>query len=43
MRANPARLPKLGPDAKSQCTVEYRDNKPVHVTQIVVSTQHLDE
>ena len=32
----------LGPDAKSQVTVEYRDGKPVGVTQIVLSTQHLD-
>jgi S-adenosylmethionine synthetase len=37
------RAPKLGPDAKSQCTVQYENNKPVRVTQIVVSTQHLDE
>ena len=35
--------PKLGPDAKSQVTVRYADGKPVAVTQIVVSTQHLDE
>jgi S-adenosylmethionine synthetase len=34
---------KLGPDAKSQVTIEYKDGKPVGVTQIVVSTQHLDE
>jgi S-adenosylmethionine synthetase len=34
---------KLGPDAKSQVTVRYEDGKPVGVTQIVVSTQHLDE
>lgn len=33
----------LGPDAKSQVTVRYADGKPVGVTQIVVSTQHLDE
>ncbi|MFO1150145.1 MAG: methionine adenosyltransferase [Alsobacter sp.] len=33
----------LGPDAKSQVTVRYEDGKPVGVTQIVVSTQHLDE
>jgi S-adenosylmethionine synthetase len=33
----------LGPDAKSQVTVRYEDGKPVEVTQIVVSTQHLDE
>jgi S-adenosylmethionine synthetase len=34
---------KLGPDAKSQVTVRYRNGKPVGVTQIVLSTQHLDE
>ncbi len=33
---------KLGPDAKSQVTVRYVDGKPVGVTQIVLSTQHLD-
>jgi S-adenosylmethionine synthetase len=36
------REPKLGPDAKSQVTLRYVDHKPVHATQIVVSTQHLD-
>ena len=35
--------PKLGPDAKSQVTVRYENGKPVEATQIVVSTQHLDE
>jgi S-adenosylmethionine synthetase len=34
--------PKLGPDAKSQVTLRYVNGKPVEVTQIVVSTQHLD-
>ena len=34
---------KLGPDAKSQVTVQYEGGKPVGVTQIVVSTQHLDD
>ncbi|HYF53966.1 MAG TPA: methionine adenosyltransferase [Salinarimonas sp.] len=34
---------KLGPDAKSQVTVRYENGRPVGVTQIVVSTQHLDE
>jgi S-adenosylmethionine synthetase len=34
---------KLGPDAKSQVTVRYVDGKPVEVTEIVLSTQHLDE
>jgi S-adenosylmethionine synthetase len=33
----------LGPDAKSQVTVRYEDGKPTGVTQIVLSTQHLDE
>ena len=32
----------LGPDAKSQLTLRYVDGKPVEVTQIVISTQHLD-
>ena len=34
---------KLGPDAKSQVTVRYANGKPVEATQIVLSTQHLDE
>jgi S-adenosylmethionine synthetase len=33
----------LGPDAKSQVTVRYRDGKPSAVTEIVLSTQHMDE
>jgi len=33
----------LGPDAKSQVTVRYEAGRPVGVTQIVLSTQHLDE
>ena len=33
----------LGPDAKSQVTVRYENGKPVAATQIVVSTQHLDD
>ncbi len=35
--------PELGPDAKSQLTVRYADGKPVEVTSVVLSTQHLDE
>ncbi|MEM0976009.1 MAG: methionine adenosyltransferase [Pseudomonadota bacterium] len=35
--------PALGPDAKSQITVRYVDGKPVGVTSIVLSTQHLNE
>ncbi len=34
---------KLGPDAKSQVTVKYEDGKPIGITQIVLSTQHLDD
>jgi S-adenosylmethionine synthetase len=34
---------RLGPDSKSQVTVRYENGKPVGVTQIVVSHQHLDE
>ena len=33
----------LGPDAKSQVSVIYRNGKPVGASQIVVSHQHLDE
>src|SRR5450756_865023 len=33
----------LGPDSKSQVTVQYENGKPVGVTQIVVSHQHLVE
>ena len=32
--------PGLGPDAKSQVTLEYADGKPVRATSVVVSTQH---
>jgi S-adenosylmethionine synthetase len=32
--------PELGPDSKSQVTLEYVDGKPVRATKIVVSTQH---
>ncbi len=34
---------KLGPDAKSQVTIRYENGRPAAVTQIVLSTQHLDE
>jgi len=33
-------LPYLGPDGKSQVTVEYRNGKPYRVDCIVISTQH---
>jgi S-adenosylmethionine synthetase len=32
--------PGLGPDSKSQVTLQYVDGKPVRATSIVVSTQH---
>lgn len=32
----------LRPDAKTQVTVQYEDNKPVAITHVVVSTQHAD-
>ncbi len=32
--------PGLGPDSKSQVTLEYMDGKPVRATSVVVSTQH---
>ncbi len=33
-------IPGLRPDAKSQVTVEYEDDKPVRVDTVVLSTQH---
>ena len=35
--------PQLGPDAKSQLSVRYENGKPVEITSLVLSTQHLDE
>ena len=35
--------PTLGPDAKSQLSLRYEDGKPVEVTSIVLSTQHMHE
>ena len=35
--------PALGPDAKSQLSVIYRDGQPVGVSSLGLSTQHLDE
>ena len=34
------KLPFLKPDGKSQVSVVYEDNKPVHVDTVVISTQH---
>jgi S-adenosylmethionine synthetase len=35
--------PWMRPDGKSQVTVEYRDNRPVRIDAVVVSTQHSNE
>ncbi|MFA5040887.1 MAG: methionine adenosyltransferase [Bdellovibrionales bacterium] len=34
------KLPLLGPDAKSQVTLEYVSGKPLRAARVVVSTQH---
>ena len=33
----------LGPDSKSQVSLQYRDGKPVGATSVVVSTQHSED
>ncbi len=33
-------LPFLRPDGKSQVTIRYENNQPVHIDTVVVSTQH---
>jgi len=38
-----ALVPHLGPDGKSQVSVEYHDGKPKRVSAVVVSQQHLEE
>jgi len=46
-RLNEARFGKevswLRPDSKSQVTVEFKDNQPVRIDTVVISTQHDDE
>jgi S-adenosylmethionine synthetase len=36
------KTPLLGPDAKSQVTLQYADGKPVKATKVVVSVQHAE-
>jgi S-adenosylmethionine synthetase len=36
------KLSYLRPDSKSQVSIEYRDNKPVRVATVVISTQHIE-
>jgi S-adenosylmethionine synthetase len=36
-------LPYLGPDGKSQVTVEYRDGEPVRVDHVVIAASHTSE
>ena len=36
-------LPYLRPDGKTQVTVKYVDDKPVHIDAVVVSSQHSEE
>ena len=40
IRREGTQMTYLRPDAKSQVTVEYEDNRPVRIDTIVVSTQH---
>jgi S-adenosylmethionine synthetase len=35
--------PGLGPDSKSQVTLQYENGKPVRASSVVVSTQHAEE
>jgi len=42
-RAGEGEAGKLGPDAKTQVTVHYKDGAPSAISSIVLSTQHFDE
>jgi len=37
------KLGYIGPDGKSQVTMEYKDGKPVRIDAVVLSTQHTEE
>ncbi|MDO8493179.1 MAG: methionine adenosyltransferase [bacterium] len=37
------KLKFLGPDGKTQVTMEYHDGKPVRIQNILISTQHSDD
>lgn len=36
-------IKKLGPDAKSQVTIEYKDGVPYHVETVLISIQHRED
>jgi len=36
-------LPFLGPDGKSQVTIEYENNTPIRIDAVVISSQHTDD
>ena len=36
-------LKYLGPDSKSQVTMEYKDGKPVRINSVVLASQHTEE